>query len=159
MNRTLIAIATICAWCSAALGQNGDSSLSVSAAQRRLEAYVSTWSADQDVNPATVAHYYADRVIYYGKAMSRSDVLRDKLRYIAVWPERHYGIVPGTVAASCDHQRTLCRVSGIMRWQRRSRDGRQSVGNARLSLLLSRASGGKIVRESASLGPVRRASF
>jgi hypothetical protein len=45
----------------------------------------------------------------------------------------------------------MCRVSGIMQWDRRSRTGARSLGSARLSLTLSRASGGKIVQESASI--------
>jgi hypothetical protein len=125
--------------------------LSTAAAQRRLEAYVSTWSANQEINASNVGHYYADRVIYYGKPMSRDQVLRDKLRYIAVWPERRYRIVPGTVAAACDRQHTICRVSGVMAWDRRSRTGTSSTGSARLTMILSRASGGRIVREAASL--------
>ena len=120
-------------------------------AQRRLESYVTTWSANEDVNRSSVDHYYADRVIYYGKPMSRQQILRDKLNYIAVWPERHYRIVPGTVSAACDPHHTICRVSGIMAWDRRSRTGRISVGSARLTLLLSRESGGRIAREFASL--------
>jgi hypothetical protein len=135
----------------AALAQDAREPLSAAVAQRRLEAYVQTWSTNPGVNAATVQNYYGDRVIYYGKPMSRPQVLGDKLRYIAVWPERHYRIVPGTVSAACDHQRTMCRVSGIMQWNRRSRAGARSVGSARLSLTLSRASGGKIVQESASI--------
>ena len=136
--------------CSAALSQEAYGSLNTEAAQRRLEAYVDTWSANRGINAGNVGHYYAPRVIYYGKPMSRQQVLRDKLNYIAAWPERHYRIVPGTVSASCDGAQTACRVSGVMAWNRRSRAGRVSIGNARLTLVLSRESGGRIVRESAS---------
>jgi hypothetical protein len=134
-----------------ALAQDASEPLSAAVAQRRLEAYVQTWSTNPGVNAATVGNYYGDRVIYYGKPMSRSQVLGDKLRYIAVWPERHYRIVPGTVSTACDGRKTMCRVSGIMQWDRRSRTGARSLGSARLSLTLSRASGGKIVQESASI--------
>ena len=140
-----------CRICSAAFSEEADSPLSTATAQRRLEAYVDTWSANKAINAANMSHYYADRVIYYGKPMSRQQVLRDKLNYIAVWPERHYQIVPGTVSAVCDRQHTACRVSGVMAWDRRSRVGHRSVGSARLTLTLSRASGGRIVRKSASL--------
>jgi hypothetical protein len=134
-----------------AVAQNLYEPLSSEMAQRRLESYVRTWSTNAGVNAATVGNYYADHGVYYGKPMSRPQVLRDKLRYIAEWPERHYRIVPGTVSASCDPQRTLCRVSGIMQWDHRSRTGARSAGSAKLSLTLSRASGGKIVHESASI--------
>jgi hypothetical protein len=152
MTRTLSIAAALFVGCATnALAQNAGEPLSSEMAQRRLEAYVHTWSTNAGVNAATVANYYAERGVYYGKPMSRSDILRDKLRYIAAWPERYYRIVPGTVSASCDHERTMCRVSGIMQWDRRSRGGARSVGSAKLSLTLSRASGGKIVHESASI--------
>lgn len=145
----LIATMAFGASCSVALSQEtAYAPLSTMTAQHRLEAYVNTWSANQEINASNVGHYYADRVIYYGKPMSRSQVLRDKLRYIAVWPERRYRIVPGTVSAAC--RQTMCRVSGVMAWDRRSRNGRSSIGSARLTLFLSKASGGRIVREAAS---------
>jgi hypothetical protein len=151
MRRAPIMLAALIASCLGAFGQEAYSPLSTAMAQRRLEAYVDTWSSNKEINGANVAHYYADRVVYYGKPMSRRQVLADKLRYISVWPERHYRIVPGTVAAACDRQQSICRVSGVMAWQRRSRAGGSSIGSARLSLILSRASGGRIVREAASL--------
>src|SRR5947209_4571143 len=151
MRGLWIAAVAFAGSCSAAFSQEAYSALTAAAAQRRLEAYVDTWSANNEINASNVAHYYADRVIYYGKPMSRGQVLRDKLNYIAVWPERHYRIVPGTVSADCDRGRTLCRVSGIMAWDRHSTTGRTSIGRARLTLILSRDSGGKIVQESASL--------
>jgi hypothetical protein len=150
MMKSCIAILAFAASCSGAFSQESYSPLGAAAAQRRLEAYVGTWSADRGINAGNVAHYYAPRVIYYGKPMTRGQVLRDKLNYIAVWPERHYRIVPGTVSASCDRSQTACRVSGVMAWNRRSRTGQVSVGSTRLTLILSRESGGRIVRESAS---------
>jgi hypothetical protein len=152
MRRTLSLVAAILlGGATNALAQHANEPLNSEIAQRRLEAYVQTWSTNAGVNAATVSNYYADHGVYYGKPMSRQQVLREKLRYIAVWPQRQYRIVPGTVLASCDHQRTMCRVSGIMQWDRRSRTGARSVGSAKLSLTLSRASGGKIVHESASI--------
>jgi hypothetical protein len=145
----LITLGALSVSCFGVLGREAYEPLSVSAAQRRLIAHVATWSTDPGVNAGNVAHHYAHRAIYYGKQMSQREVLRDKLRYIAVWPKRRYSIVPGTVSVRCDRHRIVCRVSGIMRWDRRSRRGEQSIGRARLSLTLSRASGGRIVRESA----------
>src|SRR5689334_10956855 len=111
--------------------------MSVPAARQRLEAHVRTWARDPGVNAANVANNYADRVIYYGKRMSRPEVLNDKLQYVAVWPQRRYHsyhIVPGTVTTWCD--RRDCRLSGVMQWHRRSRTGQVSIGSARLILVL-----------------------
>ena len=95
MRGLWIAAVAFAGSCSAAFSQEAYSPLSTATAQRRLEAYVDTWSANNGINAANVSRYYADRVIYYGKPMSRQQVLRDKLNYIAVWPERYYHIVPG----------------------------------------------------------------
>ena len=146
-----ITVVAFAATLSGALAQEASGPLTTEMAQQRLQAYVNTWSSNEEINPSSVDHYYADRVIYYGKPMSRQQILRDKLNYISVWPERHYRIVPGTVSAACDRGHTLCRVSGIMAWDRRSRTGRTSIGSARLTLILSKGSGGRIARESASL--------
>lgn len=144
----LIAISVLSLSCFGMLGEAASKPLGASAAQRRLEAHVRTWSTDRGVNAQNVASNYAPRAIYYGKPMSRAQVLRDKLQYVSVWPERHYRIVPGTVSAGCDHEGTACRVSGLMQWHRRSRTGKVSMGSARLILVLN-ARGRKIVRESA----------
>jgi len=146
-----ITVVAFAATLSGALAQEASGPLTTEMAQRRLQAYVNTWSSNEDINSSSVDHYYADRAIYYGKPMSRQQILRDKLNYISVWPERHYRIVPGTVSAACDRGHNMCRVSGIMAWDRRSRTGRTSIGTARLTLILSKASGGRIARESASL--------
>jgi hypothetical protein len=145
----LITLSVLSASCFGVLGREAYGPLSASAAQRRLVAHVSTWSTDPGVNAGNVAHHYATRTIYYGKLMSRHQVLLDKLRYIAVWPSRRYSIIPSTVSVRCNRQSTVCQVSGIMQWDRRSRRGERSIGRARLSLTLSGTSGGKIVRESA----------
>ena len=152
----LITFSVVSASCFGALGRETYEAFSASAAQRRLITHVSTWSTDPGVNAANVAHHYADRTIYYGKRMSRREVLRDKLRYIAVWPRRRYSIIPGTVSVRCDRQRTVCRVSGIVQWDRRSRRGELSIGRARLTLTLSGASGNKLIRESAVILTARR---
>src|SRR3954451_13135627 len=95
----LITFSVVSASCFGALGRETYEALSASAAQRRLITHVSTWSRGPGVNAANVAHHYADRTIYYGKRMSRREVLRDKLQYIAVWPRRRYSIIPGTVSS------------------------------------------------------------
>jgi hypothetical protein len=97
---------------------------------------------------AGMARIYGQRVIYYGKPMSQAEVLRDKLRYIAVWPDRHYRIVLGTASAACGPDGTACQVSGTEQWNRRSRTGKVSIGRARLVLVLS-ANRHKVIRESA----------
>src|SRR3954454_11029065 len=75
MRRGLcITMVAFAATCSGAISQEAYAPLSAEAAQRRLETYVETWSSNREINPTNVGHYYADRVIYYGKPMSRQQV-------------------------------------------------------------------------------------
>ncbi|GAC1338580.1 MAG: hypothetical protein NVSMB26_26170 [Beijerinckiaceae bacterium] len=152
MRAIFIAVAAFAGCVTGALSQEAGSGVITNRlAQARLANYVAVWSTNAGINPTSMAKFYADRVIYYGKPMSRDQVFRDKLNYIATWSERHYRIVPGTVATDCDQGRSLCRVAGLMQWDRRSVAGQRSVGAARLTLVLSKQSGARIVRESASI--------
>ena len=118
-------------------------------AQKQVENFVDVWSRDEGVTMAEVERLYAPRVIYYGKNMSRAAILADKRAYIATWPRRRYEIAPGSVNVSCTQGNAMCRATAIMRWTRENRAGRQVRGSSRMTFLVSRESGGKIVRESA----------
>ena len=132
-----------------ALAQPAASGMTPEQARVWLEDYVRIWSSDRDVNMATVSKYYAPIVTYYGRQMNRKQVLDDKLQYIRRYPVRSYNIVEGTVAVGCTTQRTICTTSGVMQIQLVDRDGRTSSRVAKLTLTISSAAGGQIVRESA----------
>ena len=98
-----------------------------------IQAYLALWSRNADVGPAAVERFYAPTVVYYGKSLSRAQVLADKLRYIKAWPERAYREIPGTIDAHCNGNRSRCRVSVMMTWRRISRGGKSSAGRARIA--------------------------
>lgn len=123
--------------------------ISEAALQKAFTGYLREWSSEQGISRSAMNRYYADHVIYYGKPMSRDEVFRDKVRYVAAWPERHYSVVPGSLSVTCTSDTSICRTRGLMRWDRRSTRGTRSTGTALLTLTASRQSGGKIVRESA----------
>ena len=115
-----------------------------------IQAYLAMWSHNADVTAAAVDRFYAPTVVYYGKRFSRAQVLADKLRYIRAWPVRHYSEVPGSMEASCNADRSRCRVSVIMAWRRLGRDAEVSTGRARIAFDFVPVEGGrKIARESA----------
>lgn len=121
-------------------------------AERRVNQFVSLWSSDRgsDMSLKAVSRNYADPAVYYGKQMSHRAVLQDKKRYARFWPERHYRMVPGSVSLSCAQRSSAnCHISGILRYDRRSKIGIRSVGAARLRLIITRTGGNRIVRESA----------
>lgn len=121
-------------------------------AERAVQAYLAMWSSDKDINAASVTRFYAPRVIYYGKAYSRTQVLDDKKAYIRQWPIRRYTEVPGSFTGHCNPGRTLCKVNADMTWRRVSRSHQVSIGRARLSFDFVPVEGNrKIARESAQI--------
>ena len=121
-------------------------------AERALQSYLALWSSESDVSKAAVSRFYAPRVVYYGKAFTRAQVLADKRAYARNWPVRHYREVPGSFAAHCNADRSLCRVSADMTWNRVSRTRAVSTGRAHLTFDFVATDGGrKIAREGARL--------
>lgn len=121
-------------------------------AERMVQGYLSMWSTDAGINEASVSRFYAPRVIYYGKAFSRAQVLEDKRAYIREWPERTYRESPGSLRGACNADRSLCEVSFQMTWRRTSRAHVVSIGRARVSFDFVPVEGRrKIARESARI--------
>ena len=57
---------------------------------------------------------YADSVNYYGKPTPRFEVIQDKERYFARWPERTYRLKDETISIDC--RPFACDVSGQYSW-------------------------------------------
>jgi hypothetical protein len=119
----------------------------VADAERRLQEYVRVWEDDSLVGPRAMHAYYADRVVYYGKRMSREEVLADKRRFIRAYPQRAYAIAPGSLVTRCEGAQCVARATLL--WRRVSARGRESAGASRLTLVFSQRAQGRIVRESA----------
>ncbi len=126
-------------------------------AERAVQAYFAMWSSNAGINAGLVARFYAPDVTYYGKRMSRAQVLADKQAYIRAWPVRSYREVPGTFSARCTRDLGLCHVTTDMAWRRVSRSGAESTGQATISFDFVPADGGrKIAREGARVIDERR---
>ena len=132
--------------------------LSASPLDDSIDRYLTVWAENARVTPATVSHFYAQNVNYYGKAMSSGAVYRDKVAYITQWPVRRYDVVPGSVGQTCDASNTRCRVTAILRWSKAdAAGGHASQGANTMTLDLVRENGElKIARESGT--PVVSAS-
>lgn len=147
----VLAILSFAALASGARAQGLDGG-SKAEAERALQGYLALWSSEADVSPAAVSRFYAPRVVYYGKAFTRAQVLADKLAYAKQWPVRHYREVPGSFTARCNADRSLCKVSADMTWRRVSRANAVSTGRARLVFDFVAVDGGrKIAREGARI--------
>jgi hypothetical protein len=55
-----------------------------------------------------------DQVDYYGQKTSRADVLKDKEKYVARWPNRSYRVQPDTVRTTCDPATSRCQIAGLV---------------------------------------------
>lgn len=128
--------------------RSGPPALDPAVVEQRLRDYVRVWEADERVGPNAMNAYYADRVIYYGKAMSRREVLADKLRFIRAYPERSYDIAPDTLRTRCTPAR--CEARAVLLWKRTNARGRTEQGASALTLVFSAANQGRIVRELAT---------
>lgn len=149
--RFILSSLLIAAGSTAALAQIGDGGTKADA-ERAVQSYLAMWSSDGDFDAASVARFYAPRVIYYGKSFTRAQVLSDKRAYVRQWPVRHYREVPGSFAAKCNQGRTLCKVSADMTWRRVNRSNKVSVGRARLLFEFVPVEGSrKIAREAARI--------
>ncbi|AVA24277.1 Clp protease family protein (plasmid) [Rhizobium sp. NXC24] len=71
------------------------------------------WSGSSSEAAAFLRNVYADRLQYYGKDLSREDVLKEKSAFVDRWPTRIYAARPGSVHALCADR---CSVFGIVDW-------------------------------------------
>ena len=121
-----------------------------------MDVYLTIWSRNAAIVPATVARLYARRVDYYGHPMSTEAVYRDKLAFVRRWPVRRYAAVPGTVTNDCGDAVNRCRVTALLRWSRADGVGHGESGTNSVRLDLARQDGTlKIVRESGEPVSVR----
>ena len=119
--------------------------------EQAVQAYLSQlWSSNGHFDQKTISRFYAPRVIYYGKSMTRAQVFADKVAYVKNWPVRTYREVPGSFAAECAEDRSICEVKIDMTWRRISTSRKVSVGRATIRFVFVAVDGGqKIARESA----------
>lgn len=72
----------------------------------------SSWDADQALAKASTS--YSGFVDFYGKKLTRDDVLRDKIQYMARWPVRSVQPRDESILVGCDQN--VCSISGIYDW-------------------------------------------
>ena len=112
-----------------------------------VSSYFAIWDDDGNVTPANVERLYAWSSTYYGHAMTRQSLLRDKLSFIRRWPDRRYEVEPGSASKICDASEDHCRITVTLRWRTSGASGTRA-GRSRVSLILAREDGAlKIVRE------------
>ena len=91
-----------------------------------------------------------DRIDYYGTPTSRDDVLKDKQKYAARWPNRVYRLRFDTIRTTCDDTRSSCQISGQLDFDLANpATGRKSAGTASFEYgVRFGADGGRIFYEA-----------
>jgi hypothetical protein len=87
--------------------------------------------------------FYAPVVNFYGKQISRDEIMQEKLRFARRWPTRSYIPEADSLQVSCSANTPVCTVVGTVDWSA-SGGSRSSSGSARFSLSYQ---GGRIVEE------------
>ena len=122
--------------------------------QAQIERFVTNYYlSSEPFSKEQIEVLYAPRIHYFGKSdVARAEVIRDKLRYYARWPNRRYVLDPATLQIAEDPANP--RILDIrfeyefdVSAQERTSGGR---GVAVLTLDLS-VEGGRITRETGSV--------
>lgn len=124
--------------------------------RRRVSNFITSlfasWSSPNAQMLEAMGDVYDDLVNYYGKVVSREEVIADKQRFAARWPQRAYGISPGTLMVRCDDSSLACTVSGVTDWAA-ARNARRATGAASFYYVVRASNDGllKITEESSKV--------
>jgi hypothetical protein len=116
--------------------------------------FIETYMRRSEGDPAAVVAYmrdaFASEVAYYGKQVSSQQVVEEKRRYLAQWPQRTYVLKPETIRVDCDNRQSICRIAGELdyRTSNLSRN-RVAAGTASFELRVQfLPAGARIIEES-----------
>jgi len=83
-----------------------------------VKAIHSKWSGTGAADATWIEALYAQQVDFYGKRLSRQEVVVEKRRFTERWPHRSYNIQANSMRARCDPSE--CIVTGNVDWETRS---------------------------------------
>jgi hypothetical protein len=112
-------------------------------ARNAVRQFFAAWSDPSDPDGEAMSRFYAPLVNFYGKQVSRDEIMQEKLRFARRWPTRSYIPEPDSLQVSCSASAPVCTVVGTVDWSA-SGGSRSSSGSARFSLSYQ---GGRIVEE------------
>ena len=95
--------------------------------------YHQAWSSDNSTALGFMQSAYGDNVSFYGKTISKTALLQEKIKFAERWPIRSYSVRPDSLAIQC--QTTICHIEGIVDWSASSPARRKhSQGAASFSM-------------------------
>jgi hypothetical protein len=74
---------------------------------------------------------YSDQIQYYGKTLTKAQVLADKRTFLRRWTDRRYAVVPNSIEVTCSETST-CKVEGRLDWEATNSQAR-AAGSASFS--------------------------
>lgn len=92
------------------------------------------WSLENYKSLNTIKSYYAPTVVYYGKTITRDEIMREKSEFAYRWSQRHYRPVAGTVKANCTSTGSCSVVGTVSWWSENTQQAVTSTGMAELRL-------------------------
>lgn len=108
------------------------------AAREFVDAYFSTWSADNERAMQFVESVYADSVDFYGKTTKRAIIVDAKRKFTVRWPQRKYIVRADEMAINCEAASSICEIKGVVDWNCYSATrSASSTGAAAFELRLS----------------------
>lgn len=110
-----------------------------------VEKYHEAWSWPNNQALAFMEAVYADSVVFYGKTVTRDDVLQEKTVFAERWPKRAYSVKHGSEQVLCS---STCAVSAIVEWYAHSPKRAKSSSGAAEFTLTWNPNTGKIESET-----------
>jgi hypothetical protein len=99
-----------------------------------ISSIMTSWSGSNAHAAAALQQIYGTEVTYYGKLLTREDVLADKQKFIELWPHRKYMIRHPSVVTSCTNPcqdcKPICTVTGTVDWVASNANNAKSQGSA-----------------------------
>jgi hypothetical protein len=124
-------------------------------AKNFITALYRAMSDSSDSYSRALNDIYAEDVHYYGKNISRMDVVTQTRRFLARWPVRQYRADESSIRVNCDHATLICDVSGELQFDAQSAvRNEHSIGRATFEYRLQLATGHPTIKILAEGGAV-----
>lgn len=110
-----------------------------------------------------IGGFYSDQVLYFGRQLSRAEVVDQLTKFIARWPVRSYVVQPDSMKVQCNVNSSECHIDGLVNFDAKSTERKKwSHGVATFDYLLSFHPGARwpmIVTEGGSVVNRRLEAF
>ncbi|PRD40869.1 hypothetical protein C5748_24650 [Phyllobacterium phragmitis] len=79
-----------------------------------IHEYHRVWSSDNVTALDYMRGVYGSRVTFYGKNISKAELIAEKTKFAQRWPDRSYTVRPDTLDIKCEDY--ACIIRGVVNW-------------------------------------------